>query len=539
MEKAEWEGGTPMKRRSAALLLCVCLLFSCTACQTGQETLYSQAMSQQNEQSMTEPSIDPNDPGYLGLGTPAPEDRATPIPGDDLSGELTIQGYTPYNWESNIQTLANEFKKLHPQVKITIQFEVGYDEYKRLSNQERTARENSFYSRLRTEMAAGEANYILFDSGSGTNLTAFSRSGILEDLTPYIEKDFEEDAFYTPVLEAFQVDGKQTMLPMAFSYYSIYFDRDLLNQIGVDPDSIESVTTTQLLGWYDQAREINPELRLFYSGPDKDYLFPLERTAFMDLNTGESSFDSPEFINFLSHTSQILNEEPNLDSDGIGRIKIGLADDALTFQSGKELDQEAKFWENADPFWVSMIEDVMPFFAVPDDAMSERGLFIKQYPFDNLAGPYLLTNSKGNVGVMSYETFAIPSSMKEKELAWEFIKYCMGDREETRFIQAGYQWDYTWNIPTNRANWKQIVQRVSGGIGFGTSNAGVSSNFNGADVDQVLADLDEVLSYPLVPIYYYNVDVQDYLDEFYKNGLTTAEECAQKIQGRAEIWLNE
>ena len=334
-----------MKRRSIALLLCVCLLFSCTACRSEQDDIYSQAMSQQEEQSMTEPSVDPNDPGYLGLGTPAPEDRATPIPGDDLSGELTIQGYTPYNWESNIQTLANEFKKLHPQVEITIQFEVGYDEYKRLSNQERIARENSFYSRLRTEMAAGEANYILFDSGSGTNLTAFSRSGILEDLTPYIEKDFEEDAFYTPVLEAFQVDGKQTMLPMAFSYYSIYFDRDLLNQMGVDPDSIESVTTTQLLDWYDQAREINPELRLFYSGPDKDYLFPLERTAFMDLNTRESSFDSPEFIDFLSCTSQVLNEEPNLDAHETGNIRVGLADDALTFQAGEEIDAEAKFWE--------------------------------------------------------------------------------------------------------------------------------------------------------------------------------------------------
>ena len=528
-----------MKRKSVALLLCVCMLISCTACQTDQEALYSQAMSQQEEQSMTEPSVNPNDPGYLGLGTPAPEDRATPIPGDDLSGELTVQLYRPASWEPNVQSLANEFMKLHPQVEISIQFEVGYDEHKRLSNQERMARANSFYSRIRTELIAGEADYLLFDEGGDVNFTAFSRSGILEDLSPYIEKDFEEDAFYTPVLEAFQVDGKQTMLPMAFSYYSIYFDRDLLNQIGVNPDSVESVTTTQLLDWYDQAREINPELRLFYTGPDKDLLFPLERTAFMDLNTRESSFDSPEFIDFLSHTSQILNEEPNLVPKAVGSLDIGLADDALTFQAGEEIDAEAKFWENADPLFVSLIEDAMPFFAVPDESMSERGLFIEQFPFDNLAGPYLLTNSKGVVGVISYETFAIPSSMQNKELAWEFIKYCMSDREDTRFIQAGYQWDYTTNIPMNRANWEQMVQRISDGIGFGSSRAGVSNNYNGADVDQVLADLDEVLSYPLVPVDYYNVDVQDYLDEFYKNDLTTAEECAGKIQGRAEIWLNE
>ena len=528
-----------MKRRSMALLLCVCMLFSCTACQSEQDDIYSQALSQQNEQSMTEPSIDPNDPGYLGLDTPAPEDRATPIPGDDLSGELTVKIFLQRTWAVKIRLLADEFEELHPGVSISVDSDVGYDEYKGLTDQERSVRENSFYTRIRTELLSGEADYILFESSGTMNITDFSRSGILEDLTPYIEKDFEEGAFYTPVLKAFQVDGKQTMLPMAFSYSSVYFDRDLLHQIGVDPDSIESVTTTQLLDWYDQAREINPELRLFYSGPDKDYLFPLERTAFMDLNTGESSFDSPEFIDFLSRTSQILNEEPNLVPKAVGRLDIGLADDALTFQAGEEIDAEAKFWENADPLFVSLIEDAMPFFAVPGESVSERGLFIKQYPFDNLAGPYLLSNSKGDVGVMSYETFVVPTSMQNKELAWEFIKYCMSDREDTRFIQAGYPFEYTNNIPVNCANWKTLVQRVSDGIGFGSSNAGVPSNYNGADVDQVLADLDEVLSYPLVPVDYYNVDVQDYLDGFYKNGLTTAEECAEKIQGRAEIWLNE
>ncbi len=527
------------KVRVLALLLSLCLLFASTACQSEQEALYSEAVSKQEGQSVAEPSVDPNDPGYLGLGTPAPEDLATPVPGDDLSGELRVKIYHQMNWEPKIQTLANEFMKLHPNVKITIDFDMGFYEYKKLTQQERRIREEEFYDRLRVELAAGEGDYVLFDSGSGTNLISFSRSGVLEDLTPYIREDFAEDAFYTPILETFQIDRKQTLFPMAFSYYSIYFNRDILKQIGVEPDSFTSVTTTQLLDWYRQALENNPELRLFYAGPDKDLLFPLERTAFMDLNTGVSTFDSPEFISFLSNTSQALNEEPNLDPEGVGRIEIGLADDALTYQAGEELDAEALFWEDADPLWVSMIEDVQPFFAVPDDSMSERGLFILQQPFDNLAGPYLLTNSKGEVGVMSYESFAMPSSMQNKELAWEFIKYCMSDREDTRFVEAGYPWDYTSNISVNRANWERMVQRVSDGIGFGSTIAGVASNYNEIDMDQVLMDLDEVLSYPLVPVDYYNVDVQDYLDEFYVNELTTTEECAKRIQGRTEIWMNE
>ena len=51
--------------------------------------------------------------------------------------------------------------------------------------------------------------------------------------------------------------------------------------------------------------------------------------------------------------------------------------------------------------------------------------------------------------------------------------------------------------------------------------------------------MDEIVGMDPVSLGKYRVGVQDYLDEFYVNGLTTAEECAEKIQGRTEIWLNE
>ena len=37
----------------------------------------------------------------------------------------------------------------------------------------------------------------------------------------------------------------------------------------------------------------------------------------------------------------------------------------------------------------------------------------------------------------------------------------------------------------------------------------------------------------------YNVDVQEYLDEYYVNGLITAQECVKKIQDRTYMWLSE
>ena len=37
----------------------------------------------------------------------------------------------------------------------------------------------------------------------------------------------------------------------------------------------------------------------------------------------------------------------------------------------------------------------------------------------------------------------------------------------------------------------------------------------------------------------YSLNMDDYLDEYFVQELTTAEECAQNIQGRMDIWLNE
>lgn len=528
------------------ILTILCILSTFPACQSQQDEIYNDVLSQVEDaksQASSESSIDYEDPGYIGLATPPPEERATPVPGDDITGELTIRIYWPGGFEANIQTLANEFMKLHPQAVITVEQEMGTYDLGELSLQERRIQEERFYSQLRTDFAAGEADYLLFDGGSGLNLQSFSRSGVLEDLALYLENDpdISENTFYTPVLEAFQIDGKQTLLPQSFSFYAMYFDKSLLEQIDVDLEPFQTVSTLQVLDWYEQAKKINPELRLFFATPWKDDLYTVECTAYMDLKDRLSNFQSPEFVDFLTRTNQALVEEPEWEDNWLGHASFGMADDALTYQAGEPLDGEAQVTMKMDPTGTAkgLITQTMPFFSVMDMSIPTRNLMVVQQPMDQLSGPYLLTNSQGKVGILSQDCFAMPASVQNKKLAWEFIKYCLSEREDTRFTEAGYSWDYTSDIPVTRANWEQIVQRVSNGTGFATGISGVPNNFNGVDVAHVLEDTEFLVSQPLIPVDYYNLEVQDYLDEFYANGLITAEECAGKIQARAEIWLNE
>ena len=59
------------------------------------------------------------------------------------------------------------------------------------------------------------------------------------------------------------------------------------------------------------------------------------------------------------------------------------------------------------------------------------------------------------------------------------------------------------------------------------------------DGEALAQKMDEYLSMGLVNRKLYSPDVQEYLDEFYNSCLTTAEQCAEKIQGRVDIWLHE
>ena len=156
-----------MKRRSIALLLCVCLLFSCTACRSEQDEIYSQALADQSESSLLEPTssnpfgdIDYDDPDYIGPPSPGPDAQLTPAPDDDLSGELVIKAFQQELAMPELYWLAREFMELHPNVTIKLDYDWKYLE--NLSLEERSQRQNAFYTQVRTEIAAGEADYLLY-----------------------------------------------------------------------------------------------------------------------------------------------------------------------------------------------------------------------------------------------------------------------------------------------------------------------------------------------------------------------------------------
>ena len=536
-----------MKRRSVALLLCVCMLFSCTACQSEQDDIYSQALAGQSGSSLLEPTssnpfgdIDYDDPDYIGPPSPGPDAQLTPAPDDDLSGELVIKAYTSHQ-EEQFSYLIQEFTLLHPGVIITFDEEFTLTQWANLSDTERQMSQEGYQAQLRAEISSGEADYLLYDFEEDLDIQGLSQTGALYDMTEFWDNDpdIHEEDYFMSVIEACKMDGKMTVIPYAFHFPGVTFSQRVMEEVGIDLTGVHTVSVTQLLDWYDQARALKPELKLIYTSRDGDTLFPYERQDYIDFAARTCDFDSPEFVEFLQRTKAVCAEDPDLQEDEVGLGYDGLARYWEEYWETGVLPDEIKEYETITDQFSDMVTKAREWFCVPteQDFISS---FTQQRPLEYLTQPYALTSTDGNLGIVTPEAFAMPSSLKNKELAWEFIKYCLSTREEPTFYKlTGFHWIYAVGVPVNIENYRKAVEYVSAGNSFGTFMLGYPGSYKGLDPDATVEDLEAMLSVNTVYAGAYNVDVQEYLDEYYVNDLTSAEKCAKKIQDRTYLWLNE
>lgn len=522
-------------KRFFALALCACLLVL-PGCQGQEEqgAYYASLMAQRAQQLPEEP--EPGTWRYLNL---------EPEPGDTLQGEVVIRGL----WEGNCSLLADlskEFMLQHPAVKITLEWEQSFMDGINASVEESRAVKQAFQEELYLTMATGTADYVFFDEGSvNLDIATLSTSGALEDFGPYLREDFPEGFFYEDVLKAFQVDGRQTVLPVSFYYLSVAFDQERLEGIGVDPAAVDKVSTTQVMDWYEKALELDPELGLFFNSPRVDQMFDLERTAYMDLIDRTCTFASEPFVKYLTQLLDIQNDEPLLDDGLAGSSGIDYFSVYQLYQHTGTLRGDYQNLVN-DPNpvndgtreMVKIFYDAKPALAVLDWARPHTVLTQWQ-PLDYLAGPYPLTNSKGEIGVATSESFLLPSSMQNKDLAWEFIKFCIGEREDPRVYGNGPPHYYTPYFPINRYNLGTMAEDVSNGEGLGSTSAPFDTGIFGMDPQLYIDAVEELFTGPMVSVEYYEIDTQEFIDEMYLHRLTTPEECAEKIQGRATLQLNE
>lgn len=373
-------------------------------------------------------------------------------------------------------------------------------------------------TKLTTEIMAGNMPDIISVSEQ-IPYRQLAAKGLLEDLYPYMEADgsFNKEDFFPNVLSALEVDGK---LYAACAGFMVQTVAGASSVVGDTP------------GWtyddYYAALATMPEgCEGFDLGCDRESMLTaalaLDMTDFVDWSAGTCSFDSQEFIDMLEFANQFPsksyyeNYEFTADDSAASRIA-----------QGKQMLTLATF----------------------------TGTNYILFDFDQMFGGsstcigFPTNNGVGNIMAMG-ESYAMSSSCKDKEAAWQFLR---------SFLTEEYQIKGSY-LPTNMKAFEKSLEKAmevdyekdaNGNyildengeripISYGMVTDGVNTYHMYATTPRQAEQLREVIATSTKMMDYDQSIIDIVLEEAaaYFAGQKSAEDVAKLIQSKANIYINE
>ena len=322
---------------------------------------------------------------------------------EDMKAKKTIV-FAGYNVTNQLRTVARKFNQTHNDCRIQIKI---YDDQ---NDEERT--------RLGLDITTGKVPDVFSISALGIPMNQLVKKGILEDLTPYFEKDsVVHMADVEPsVLEGMKINEKLYGIAPYFSLWSA---------------ACKSSDVGKMTGWtFEEMKEILSEkgdgaiamdcvekqeiLYNFLVGNMSDY---------MDWDSGKCNFDSQEFQELLEFCNEGVSVSQGIDKEY----------DELSNQIARKIQQGK----------VLMVVNQNVVVDEIQMAREELGSDITYIgiPEEDRKGSYFIFS----------EQYGIYAGSDVKEEAWEFIRMVMDSEYQANadYINSGF-----YPTRTDCLNWK-------------------------------------------------------------------------------------
>lgn len=335
--------------------------------------------------------------------------------------------------------------------------------------------------------------------------------GLLEDLTPYIEKDDEinPDDIVDSLRETIETDGK-------FYYVVPSFNVSTLTAATADVGTEMGWTFEDLKKLLEEKGE---GVRPFSSQSKEWMLYSFVGNAtndFVDWATGECRFDSQDFKDILEICNTGINEEPEYDEDGPSTPSL--------FQEGKILFNEGSVDLESIQMYKKMYNGSITFIG---------------YPSAEKEGSYF--SLRCNMGIYS--------KSKVKDGAWEFIRTFMTKDYQCKQVSNGMMWDVPSRKDALELKNKIAMTTEKFKDEYGVEHGPVDSGWGWDDLEvkigpssQEDVDIYMDLINNTKKIGGWNQAILDIISEeskAYFSGDKSLDETADIIQNRAKTYVNE
>lgn len=396
-----------MMKKMAAILAAVSLSVSLCACgqnaETGNEKTDNKTRemtentgAEQSETKRTdnaaetEPAAETMEDTKVGTAYKTPE----------MKGEISINVYDQAEW---LESAIAMFEKKYPDMKVNLNvFFTGTDNTvvenggETMQPRPEGQTREDYIKWLNTQLLSGEAEDIVITS-IGLPLGRYVEMGVFEDLSPYLKaaEEINENDYYMNIFKAYETEqGELYEMPVSAAAIPLLsFDRDLMKECRP-----EGLPKNEAMTWRE-ALDLAEELYDKTSLQSKTYM-PDPRTTFGDIITKEV-IKSVDY-----HTGEVnLNEET---------IKKLLA----VFDEIKSYPVMSGYEEGAhETFKISYLQDdEAAYYAV------KEGEIFTQWKAED-----------GKVYLSPYYSldFGITQKSKNKELAWEFLRFLVSEEVQT------------------------------------------------------------------------------------------------------------
>lgn len=344
----------------------------------------------------------------------------------ELEGELVIRATT---WGEQEQFMVDQFMEEHPGVTIEVDVPDQSDYFFNTTEEAAGVMEyeKDEINKMVTELMSGSGADI-YDIGSKVSF-AKGMEAYFEDLYDYMEADPDIDPkdYYTNVWEACECNGHLLAMPTAFNYVYVRLNKDMLESTDVSVK--EEVDYQDLLAIWRQAEEqglVDDDTVLTKQGWIINFIYDTEEAICVDWEEKESFLDSEAFIECLDAMKGMRAEYPYYFYE---------------YDDKKAVDENELFTA------------FMHCYDGYNNDLLQEG--------KNATRAFLFHASDGSepFSVVS-EEYGISSGSSQKALAWEFIKFCIQEKEYDfdEGENAYYNYSETFGAPINKNNARKLYE---------------------------------------------------------------------------------
>lgn len=457
----------------------------------------------------------------------------------DISGTIDVSCYDSVMYKNYLEEAARAFEAKYPNAKVNVSTFSEAPEVKTGQNTKVITTtidekgQNDYISRINTElMTGGGADILAMDI---LPYYKYAENGQLEDLNLYMDEDetFNKDDYRQNILDAVSYKGGQYIFPLEYSFNLLSYDKTLLDsneQNNLNP--YEGYTYNQLvemgLNSFDKLNIENSDspVKMFSlsggslgSNSIFSQLLNLYYDNFVDVANRKANFNSGEFADLLKRAKEYEDK---------GYLNTSM-------QKGDKGPEMLK--QNASNNYIfKTIKDTMLLQAFDDNTkgiinIGGGGMFAKD---DELAG--ILINEENEVVFDFMQAYGINSNSDNKKAAWEFVKFLTSEEMQNSLYILG-------RPINNKANEEKAKQQITGELFSPENNTG-SSELNEKQTEIYDSYMSAINKYSDMLNKYMLKDtvINQMINseaKYFFDGSRTAEEVADILQNKVELYLNE